>query len=110
MVGTVELKAHHQLTQQALEIHRLWEDLDAEELLPLAASLQSSTLPLSAAGGNNWSRKENLSSHLDCLVNYLKDGKKDRCWSDIKDLIYADFPALGLRLLTLADQEAKKLV
>lgn len=109
MVGIAELKEHHVLTSQALEIHRKWDDLDANELLPLAVSLRDAVQPLSAAGGDDWHRKDKLSSHLTCLVNYLKDGKKERCWTDIKDLIYADLPSLGFRLLTLADPETTKL-
>lgn len=103
MVGIPELKAYHQLNQKALEIHRQWNDLDAHALLLLAASLKESAQPLSDLGGEEWHRKKDMSRHLACLVNYLKDDEKDKCWSDIKDLIYADLPALGYRLLTLAD-------
>ncbi|MGY2282908.1 hypothetical protein [Pseudomonas gingeri] len=103
MIGITELKMYHQLTQKALEIHRQWDDLDAEDLLPLAVSLKESALPLSAQGGEDWHRKKDMSRHLTCLVNYLKDDSKDKCWTDIKDLIYSDLPALGYRLLTLAD-------
>ncbi|MDP9535899.1 hypothetical protein Q7L38_25305 [Pseudomonas protegens] len=103
MVGITELKAFHQFNQKALEIHWRWDDLDAPELLPLAASLKESAQTLSDLGGEEWHRKKDMSRHLTCLVNYLKDDEKDKCWSDIKDLIYADLPALGYRLLTLAD-------
>lgn len=103
MVGITELKAYHQLNQKALIIHRQWDELDAHELLPLAVSLKEAAQPLSALGGEDWHRKKDMSRHLTCLESYLRDDNKDRCWSDIKDLIYADLPALGYRLLTLAD-------
>jgi hypothetical protein len=103
MVGITELKAFHQLNLKALEIHRKWGELDARELLPLAALLKESAQPLIALGGEDWDRKKDLSRHLSCLESYLRDDSKDRCWSDIKDLIYADLPALGSRLLILAD-------
>jgi len=103
MVGITELKAYHQLNQKALEIHRQWDDLDAHELLPFAVLLKESSQSLSALGGEDWHRKKDMSRHLTCLVNYLKDDNKDKCWTDIKDLIYSDLPALGYRLLTMAD-------
>ena len=103
MVGITELKAYHQLNQKALEIHRKWDELDAHELLPLAASLKEAAQLLSALGGEDWHRKKDMNRHLTCLVTYLGDDKKDECWTDIKDLIYSDLPALGYRLLTLAD-------
>lgn len=105
MIGITELMAYHQLNQKALEIHRQWAVLDAHELLPLAASLKEAAQSLSALGGEDWHRKRDMSRHLTCLESYLRDDKKDRCWTDIKDLIYADLPALGYRLLTLADME-----
>lgn len=103
MVGITELKACHQLRQKALEIHRQWDDLDALQLLPLAISLNESAQPLSVLGGEDWHRKNDMNRHLTCLVSHLKDDKKEKCWTDIKDLIYVDLPALGYRLLTLAD-------
>jgi len=105
MVGITELRTYHQLNQKALEIHRQWDDLDAHELLPLAVSLKESAQPLSVLGGEDWHRKKDMSRHLSCLVSYLKDDNKYSCFSDIKDLIYADLPALGYRLLTLADAQ-----
>ena len=103
MVGVTELKAFHQLSQKALEIHRKWDELDAHALLSLAISLKEAAQPLSTLGGKDWHRKKDMSRHLACLESYLRDDIKDRCWSDIKDLIYADLPALGYHLLTLAD-------
>ena len=103
MVGITQLKAYHQLNQKALEIHRRWEEMDAHELLALAISLKDYAQPLSVLAGEDWHRKNDTSRHLTCLVTYLKDDNKDDCWTDIKDLIYADLPALGYRLLTLAD-------
>ena len=78
MVGVSELKRHHLVTEQALHIHQQWDDLDAQELLPLAISLRDDAESLSAAGGDDWDRKGELSSHLGCLVDYLEKGKKER--------------------------------
>lgn len=105
MVGITELKVYHQLNHKALEIHRQWEDMDAHDLLPLAVSLKDSAQPLSVLGGEDWHRKKEMNRHLTCLVTYLRDNRKGECWADIKDLIYADLPALGYRLLTLADAQ-----
>lgn len=109
MVGIAELKEYHALNKKALEIHQQWGYLDAIELLPLAISLREVAMPLSAVGGDDWYRKGKMTSHLNCLVSYLKENKKEQCWTDIKDLIYADLPALGFRLLALAGTEAKSL-
>lgn len=103
MVAITDLKAYHLLNLKALEIHREWGFLDAHELLPLAVSLKEAAQPLSALGGEDWHRKKNMNRHLTSLESCLRDGSKDRCWTEIKDLIYADLPALGCRLLTLAD-------
>ncbi len=103
MVGITEFKAHHKLNQKALEIHRKWDELDVCELLPLVISLKESARPLSALVDEHWSRKDKFTSHLACLESHLGGGNKDECWKDIKDVIYADLPAMGYCLLSLAD-------
>lgn len=103
MVGITELKSYHQLNHKALEIHRQWDVLDAHELHPFAVSFKEAAQPLSELGGEDWHRKKDMSRHLMCLESYLRNDKKDRCWTDIKDLIYADLPVLGYRLFALAD-------
>lgn len=103
MVGIAELKAHHKLNQKALEIHRLWNDLDAHELLPLVRELQELAPPLSALVDEHWDRKGKFCGHLAFLESHLESGCKEKCRKDIDDLIYADLPAMGYCLLRLAN-------
>lgn len=103
MVGVPELKAHHQLSQKALDIHRQWEDMEASDLAPLAIELNDLGLAALNSSGEGWGRKPDTKRHLAFLVTRLTQGQKNLCKSDINDLIYIDLPALGSHLLRLAE-------
>lgn len=103
MNGIELLRAHLHLSDKALDIHRKWEDLDAQELLPLALELKALGLSTLASSGEGWGRRVDTVRHLGFLVTRLEQGQKELCRSDIDDLIYADLPALGSHLLRLVE-------
>ncbi|MBX8488760.1 hypothetical protein [Pseudomonas lijiangensis] len=101
MIGVTELKAHHKLTNKALDIHRQWIDLNANELLPLAVALKGLALSVIDLSGSDWDRRSKLQNHLCWLITRLQQNDKESCKSDIDDLIYIDLPALGAQLMRL---------
>lgn len=99
MIDLNAIQAYHQAYKKALELHRLWEDLDETELLARYEKFRPLADAVLVTAGDNWSRRADLRRHLGYIDTNLKAGRKGNSTSDINDLIYADFPAMFDHLL-----------
>jgi hypothetical protein len=78
---------------KAIELHNLFEDSEAPELLRMQKTLAEEVQNLLNVSGISWESCGNLGRHLTFLHHYLKSNDKVSCAQDARDILFFDLPA-----------------
>lgn len=99
MIGTREFETWLEANMTALEIRDKWEVLEASELSPIVLKLRRQLDPFFDLFPNDWPRKQQLFRHVGEMCKALSSDHKEKCRSDIHDLLHADLPELFKHIL-----------